>query len=67
MIVWTRIVKIEEVKNGYNVRCVLKVDFSEFTDKSNVICIWREESWMTLRVLDIKPKRMKRPSMKILE
>lgn len=67
MIVWTRIVKIEEVKNGYNVRYVLKVDFSEFTDKLNVICIQREESWMTLRVLDIKPKRMKRPSMKILE
>lgn len=67
MIVWTRIVKIEEVENEYNFRQVLEVDLTEFTDKLNITCVEREASWMTLRVLDIKPKRTKYPLMEILE
>lgn len=56
-----------EVKNGYNFRYALKVGFTEFIDKLNIICVQRESLGLTLRFWDIKPKRMKCPLAEILE
>lgn len=56
-----------EVKNGYNFRYVLKVGFTKFIDKLNIICVQTESHGLTLRFLDIKPKWMECPLTEILE